>query len=242
MQTVNQAMKIISKDIKNDKMQVVWTIVFTLYMGVVLSFNINSMFQEAEYVNNPFSDFLMLIFSPMMGYYISRRTFKYLNEDSFTQMLSYYRSIPVPMKSVIMSRALMGIIGFIVNGIIFFGITYAIAADLQASMDLAEYAVFGLTWIGIGILINGFYIYMEFTRSGKAYFWLNILLFVIIALVIIGLFISGARFSMFSYFVDASKEWKWLSPCMWGSLIIGISGYVLFCRLTYQRVRLRDLS
>lgn len=241
LQTVSQAMKIISKDLRNDKLQIVWTIIFMLYMATVLSFFVNSMFQEPEFVN-PFADFLMLVFIPMLGFIFSRRSFKYLTEDSYTQMLFYYRSIPVPTEAVIMSRALMGIGAFIVNGTIFFGVTYAIASDLRANMSLASYVAFGLTWIGIGILINGSYVYFECMKNGKSYFWTNFLFTLVFAISILGLFFIGFRFSLFNYLIDVSGKWKLLSPYMWGSLIIGILGYALMCRLTYKRIRLRDLS
>lgn len=241
LQTVSQAMRIISKDFMNDKLQIIWTILFMLYMATVSSFFINSMFQESDYLN-PFADFLMFIFCPMLGFIFSRRAFKYLNEDSYTQMLFYYRSIPVPAGAVIMSRALMGLSAFIVNGAIFFGVTYAIAADLRANMSLAGYLAFVLTWIGIGILINGLYIYFEFMKNGRAYFWIVTLLMLIFSICIIGLFVVGVRFSLFNFLIGESYKWRLLSPYMWGSLIIGISGYALMCLLTYKRMKLRDLS
>lgn len=234
-------MRIISKDLRNDKLQIIWSIIFMLYMATVLSFFMNSMFQEPDYLN-PLADFLMFIFMPMLGFIFSRRAFKYLSEDSYTQMLYYYRSIPVPTEAVIMSRAIMGLGAFIMNGSIFFGGTYLFAADLRANMDVASYMAFGLTWIGLGILINGCYIYFEFMRHGKSYMWTNFLITLVIAVVIIGLFFLGVRFSLFNHLIGESDKWKLLSPYMWGSLITGIIGFSLMCRLTYKRMRLRDLS
>lgn len=243
MQIVNHALKIVSRDIKCDKFQWLWTIIFMIYMSITFSFMINSFFKDHHEFFNPFVDFLMLLVSPMMGFFFSRRSFKYLSEDSYTQMLFYYRSIPVPTEVVILSRAFMGLSAFVLNGIVFFGVTYAIASDLRSYMDLAAYASFGISWIGIGILIHGLFIYFEFMSSGKAYFWFTILLMFIFGVIMLGLvFVGGFKISLFDYFVFASYKWKLLSPVMWGSLALGLTGYILMCRLTYKRMQLRDLS
>lgn len=238
---VSDAMKIVSKDFRCDKLQIVWTIVFMLYMSSSLSFFINSMFQEQE-IFSPFADFLMLLFTPFLGFSFSRRAFKYLNEDSYTQMLFYYRSIPVPPEAVIVSRAFMGLCAFIMNGIVFFGVTYAIAWDLRASMDLISYISFGISWMGIGVLINGILIYYEFMKNGKTYFWFSIFTIPFFGFIILILYLTGLQFSLFDYFVYASSKWKLLSPVMWGSLVIGLTGFILMCYLTYKRMQLRDLS
>lgn len=234
-------MKIVSKEIKSDKLQMLWTIVFILYMAVTLSFFMNSMFEERDYIN-PTADVLMLIFIPMLGFYFSRRSFKYLTEDSYTQMLYYYRSIPVPAEAVIVSRIFMGLLAFAINGIIFFGVIYVLADDLRYSMDLMAYISFGLTWIGIGILTTGLLIYFEFMKSGKVYCLITFLLMTIIAVVLWLLFIAGIRFSLFDYITTASKRRELLSPVMWSSLVIGIAGFAGMCRLTLNHMKQRDLS
>lgn len=239
---VSHAMKIISKDMKCDKFQWLWTIIFMLYLSVTFSFLINSLFEDQDYFN-PFADFLMLVLAPLLGFFFSRRSFKYLNEDSYTQMLYYYRSIPVPTEAVILSRAFMCLMAFVMNGIVFFGVTYAIGSDLRAYMDLAAYISFGISWIGVGFLIQGLFIYFEFMKSGKVYFWINLLLMFIFAVVLLGLvFIGKMQISLFGLFVVSSYKWKLLSPVMWGSLAIGLTGFILMCRLTFKRMQLRDLS
>lgn len=241
MQIVSQAMRILAKDVKNDKRQMLWAIIFMIYMATAFSFFVNSMFEEPKYVN-PFADGMMLIFSPMLGFYFSRRSFKYISEDSYTQMLYYYRSIPVPTEAVIMSRALMGLGAFTVNGILFFSVIYAMGGELRSSLDLAGFIAFGLSWIGIGILINGIYIYFEFMRVGKSYLLFSFLITALISISIGILFLLGIRFSLFYFLIESSRQWKLLSPVMWGSLVLGLLGYILFCYLTLKRMRLRDLS
>ena len=240
MQTVRQAMRIVSKELKNDKLQIIWTILFMLYMGLVISYLINSLFEERFY--NPFADFMMIMFSSMLGYSFSRRSFKFLMEDSYTQVLYYYRSVPVPTEAVIVSRAIFGIVSFAVNSVVFFGLVYFIAADLRTALNLAAYISFGLTWVGLGILVNGLHIYFENLISGKAYFWMTIGLLILIGFIILVLFLIGFKFSLFYFVADASKKWELLSPVMWGSLLIGLAGYAGMCRLTYKRMLVRDLS
>ena len=211
------------------------------YMAAALSFLMDSVFEKPDHFN-PFQDFMILMISPMLGFHFTRKSFRYLNEDSYTQMLYYYRMIPVPPEAVIVSRAIIGLGAFALNGLLFFGITYAIAGNMRASMNLTAYISFGLTWIGIGILVNGLYIYWEYMKSGKAYFGYTMLFNALIAAVLILQFLAGVRFSLMEYVADTSLRQGLLSPLMWGALVLGLTVFILMCRLTLRRMQTRDLS
>ncbi|RAR44037.1 hypothetical protein [Paenibacillus sp. MDMC362] len=239
-QVLHNAMKIVKKDFASDKLQIVWNIVFMVYMGFATSVIIDNQFEHMDEYINPLIDFLLVFYAPLLGFLFSRRSFRYLNEDSYTRMLYFYRSIPVPASAIFVSRIMNSLIAFFINGIVLFGVIYAIGNHIRAAMDIPSYIAFILTWMGIGFLITGPYIYWENMCSGKKYFGMSLLVMVITSGTAVMLSLLG--YSVFEFVVRASIQWGLLSPVMWGSLMVGLASMLLISKLTYIRQQTRDLS
>jgi len=211
-----------------------------LYMGFATSVVINVQFEHLDEYNNPFVDFIMVLFAPFVGFLFNRKSFKYLNEDSYTRMLYFYRSIPVPASAIFVSRIINSLIAFAINSIVFYGIIYAIGNHLRSVMDISSYIAFMLTWVGAGFLLTGPYIYWESMSSGKVYLRNTVLLNLFIAGSVAVLSLLG--YSIFEFSANAAMKWGLLSPVMWGSLIAGLASMLLMSKLTYTRQQTRDLS
>lgn len=239
-QVLHNAMKIVKKDFVSDKLQMVWTMLFMVYMGFATSVIIDNQFEHLNEYINPLIDFLLVFYAPLLGFLFSRRSFRYLNEDSYTRMLYFYRSIPVPASAIFVSRIMYSLIAFVINGIVLFGVIYAIGNHIRAAMDFPSYIAFILTWIGIGFLITGPYIYWEHMCSGKRYFGNSLLVMALTSGTAVMLSLLG--YSIFWFVVRASMKWGLLSPVMWGSLIVGLAAMLLMSKLTYIRQQTRDLS
>lgn len=239
-QVFHNAMKIVKKDFASDKLQIIWTILFMLYMGFATSVVINVQFEHLDEYNNPFVDFIMVLFAPFVGFLFNRKSFKYLNEDSYTRMLYFYRSIPVPASAIFVSRIINSLIAFAINSIVFYGIIYAIGNHLRSVMDIPSYIAFMLTWVGVGFLLTGPYIYWESMSSGKVYLRNTVILNFFIAGSVAVLSLLG--YSIFEFSANAAMQWGLLSPVMWGALIAGLASMMLMSKLTYTRQQTRDLS
>ncbi|MFB4323923.1 MULTISPECIES: hypothetical protein [Paenibacillus] len=239
-QVIHNAMKIVKKDFASDKLQIIWNILFMLYMGFATSVVINVQFEHLDEYNNPFVDFIMVLFAPFVGFLFNRKSFKYLNEDSYTRMLYFYRSIPVPASAIFVSRIINSLIAFAINSIVFYGIIYAIGNHLRGVMDIPSYIAFMLTWVGVGFLLTGPYIYWENMCSGKVYLRNTVLMSLLLSGLIAVLSLLG--YSIFEFAANAAMKWSLLSPVMWGSLIAGLASMLLMSKLTYTRQQTRDLS
>lgn len=239
-QVLHNAMKIVKKDFASDRFQIIWTILFMLYMGFAASIAVNEQFSHLQDYTRLFVDFIMVLFAPFLGLIFTRRSFKYLNEDSYTRMLYYYRSIPVPASAIFVSRVINLLIAFGINSLVYYGLIYAMGNHLREVMTIPEYIAFALTWVGIGLLLTGPNIYWEHMCKGTIYLRNNILLTVATVGPVIILSLLG--FSIFRFVVDASIRWGLLSPVMWGSLIVGLGTVILISRLTCLRQQTRDLS
>jgi hypothetical protein len=185
------------------------------------------------------SDFLLVSMIPMLGFTFSRRTMKYLAEDSYTRMLAYMRTLPVPAAVILCKRKLNTLFSFALNGTLYFGLIYALSANMRSELSLPAYLAFAFTWIGYGLVISGMYIFVEFMVSGKAYFW-SMIIFMVLSMGA-ALLVSRAGGSLLLASVDISKEWGLLSPLMWGSLLLGTVSVQVFSKWTIHRLKSRDL-
>lgn len=191
---------------------------------------------EQEVLLNPVLDFLMMTSLSLIGFLFSRRSFNYIKEDSYTQMLFYYRTLPIPVETVMKSRILIMIVAFLINGVFLFT-TIRLLFDMD--MNGLQYTAFVLTWMGYALSANGIFIFFEMNSSGRAYMWITaglVLLFGIGA--VVGA-ISG--FGLTDYSMQMSREHGVLSPLMWGTLIVGILLLAGFSVLAMRRLNRRSL-
>lgn len=229
---------IFKKDLYTDRLFLIWNAIFMIYGGGMFSFMLYSV-DKADTILHPMADFLMLMMMPMVGFFFSRRSFSYLKEDSYTQMLWYYRTLPIPVKTVMKSRYIQLVITTIFNGIILFSTIFFVFMLENTDMSLIQFISFALTWIGYALFINGFYIYLEFSKKGKMYFWLSMLL--MLGMVLITVVIAVLQGNLVKYTMDLSMHYALLSPIMWGTLLVGVLLLYFAGLLTTRKLTNRDL-
>ncbi|BCG57056.1 hypothetical protein [Paenibacillus sp. URB8-2] len=241
MQTWKDSWFMIRGDLRGDKIRLMLTllisIIFMTYLGGLMGLLINDSAQIQQ--RSVLPDYMLLAMIPFLGFAYSRRTMKYWSADSYTKMLAYLRSLPIPLNAVLCKRKLQSVICFALNGVLFFGLVYALAGHLRASISPLGYVVFSFTWIGYGLAVMGLFIFIEFLYSGKAYFWLLLLVMLISFGAAMTVKFSGGNLLL--YTLACSKEWGLLSPLMWGTLIAGTVSVQLFSRWTIHRLKSRDL-
>lgn len=237
MNTLKDAWMMMKKDLKSEKKYLIWSIIFAVYMGGMLSLLISGDQETSPYLN-PVADLMFLLLLPFLGFYFSRRSFKYLTDDSYTQMLAYFRTLPISNHVVLAFRILQMAFAFVLNSIFFFIILYLLADPLhQLSVD--RYIAFALTWIGYGMIMTGPYIYFEFLNHGKAYFWLSMIIMVVSIVISVIIKLSGGNLLL--YTIESSDRWSLLSPLMWGTFIAAAISLILFMKGMLRKLRSRDL-
>ncbi|WP_410513311.1 hypothetical protein PaeBR_02280 [Paenibacillus sp. BR2-3] len=185
------------------------------------------------------TDFMLMSLLPILGFTYSRRSFKYWSEDSYTKMLAYLQSLPIPIAVILCKRKLQALLSFALNGILYFGLIYALSGDLRTELSPLPYVVFALTWIGYGLVMTGVYVAIEFLCSGKIYCWMTILIMALCAGA--SLLVKLAGGNLLFYTISYSKEYGVASPLMWGSFLAGVISIQLLAKWTMQRLKKRDL-
>lgn len=226
---------IVKKELGIDKIYLIWGLIFMLYMGGMVSLMMYGQLEQGGHMNLV-SDFLMMALLSLLGLFFSRRSFSYIKDDTYTRMLFYYRTLPIPVETVMKSRFLQMIAAFLFNGVILFT-TIRVLFDMN--MNGLQYAVFILTWLGYALAVNGIFIYFEFTTSGRTYMWITILLLLLFGLAAVICAISG--FSLTEYSMQMSKEYGMVSPLMWGTLLGGGLLLAGFCALAVRKLSRRSL-
>ncbi|WP_178024194.1 hypothetical protein [uncultured Paenibacillus sp.] len=240
MDSWKDAWVIFKKDLRNDRLFLIWNVIFMLYVTLMLGSLVGAR-EETRYVMNPMSDFLMLMMVPFTGFFFTRRSFNYIKEDSYTQMLRFYRVLPIPLKTVIRSRLIQLGAAMLLNGILFYGGFYLVTYLMNGSAPgFGTFAAFCLTWVGYGLLINGLFIYCELLMKGTVYLWLTFLLMLVLGGgAILTNWLGG---NLLSFTLESSRRYVLLSPLMWGSLAGGGLGLALLCSVTLRKLTKRNLA
>jgi hypothetical protein len=241
MRTIRDSWFIICSDFRGDKLKVlgtfVTTIIFMGYLAVMMSLVTNDVLANQD--RTMLADFLLLSLMPLIGVSFSRRSMKYWSEDSYTRMLAYLRALPIPVTVVLTRRKFQAIGSFTVNGVLFFGIVYILGENYRKGMTLPAFIAFAMTWIGVGLIVSGLYIFIEYLFSGKVYLGLTVL--IVVASWAISFLVMLGGGNLFLYSISLSKEWGLLSPIMWGTLLLGTISVQLFSKWTIHRLKSRDL-
>lgn len=241
MTTLQHAWVIVRSEFRGDRWKLLWSLLFAiLFMGYFSA--ITGMVIDDTLTGHDkqlLSDVLMVTMMLMLTITFSRRTMKYISEDSYTRMLAYMRALPVPVAAILCKRKLDTLFAVVMNGTLYFSLIYLLSPGIRAELPPASYLAFAFTWIGYSLIIAGMYIIIEFSVSGVVYFWI-ISAVMLLALGISGLiYLAGGNILLFT--VDVSRSWGLGSPLMWGALAAGALSMQLFSKWTIHRLKSRDL-
>lgn len=240
MDSWKDAWFIFKKDLRNDRLYLIWNVIFMLYVALMLGSLVGAR-EETDYVMNPMVDFLMLAMVPFTGFFFTRRSFNYIKGDTYTQMLRYYRVLPIPLKTVIRKRLIQLGAAMLLNSVLFYGGIYLVTKLMNNSgLGLGTFIVFALTWNGYGLLINGVFIYFELLKKGKVYLWLTFLLMLGLGLIAFAANWFGGN--LMSFTLEFSRQHLVRSPLMWGTLAVGIVGLASLSSVTLRKLNQRDLG
>ncbi|WP_059049799.1 hypothetical protein [Paenibacillus senegalimassiliensis] len=231
---------IVERELRHDRFYVIANVIFMIYLGVIMGTIIDSA-QGTQFKWAPLGNYLMLTVVPMTGLFFSRRNFNYIKEDSYTQMLRYYRTLAIPLNTIMWGRLTQLAVAMFINNLFLYTACYGFIRMMGDSLLAADTMVaFALTWLGCGLLINGMFIYYEFLTSGKVYFWVTLLIMLVLALVVV--ILNVWRINLLEITLDFSLRYGLLSPLLWGTLLVGGIGLSLLSMITRRKMGMRDLA
>lgn len=128
-------------------------------------FVIEGLGEEGESVervsNSLLADFWFLGLTPafMINFVFNRDYAARFTQDNMSRRLSFLRSLPIPVRDLVLGRALSALLSLVLSATPFFGALYLLS-DTGGGRLLSEvYLPFAAIWIAYALVMGGFYLY-----------------------------------------------------------------------------------
>lgn len=183
-------------------------------------------------------DVFFLLLLPVMGMAQSSAyfSFRYGETDPFTRKLFFLRSLPVPVKVIVLSRFLLQALSHLCLIPVFFIVSYAASPTYRETLPPGQLIMFMIMWIGYSLLVGGLYHFLELSISGKALLWASfgMTLLLMIGATILRLF-NG---SLVEWTINLAQGGPLLPIAIF---LTGLASVTFWYTATQRRVMQRDL-
>ena len=159
--------------------------------------------------------------------------------NNFSDRLTFLRSLPISNRTMVTNRLLTLLVALSINTVLFFLPPYLLSESLSAGLGPIQYLWFILIWASYALIGAGFYVYMEFNASGRAY---NITMLLLLAPII---FVGGTAALVFDVSFLSSVAELALSYGPLLAIPIFLLGFIwllVCCRTTVRHIEKRNLE
>ncbi|PGT80933.1 MULTISPECIES: hypothetical protein [Bacillaceae] len=234
------------KELQFNKLQLGASILVTIFFGGISSLSLEQSIMnvmDTESMNDRFFfiDFMFIVITPalatifMSGPYLN---YKAIKDDPFNKRMAVYRSLPIPIKVLALSRTILMLITLFLLSIVFYStITYSLADLLFNYFTINDYLIFIVIWLGYALALGGFHTYLEYGTSGKVLHLFPYLLFVILVFAFY-FYYSIIEKGIVELTISLSIHIGW--PIAFLFLFIGMVGCVLWHALLTKRLSTKD--
>ncbi|MBD8499894.1 hypothetical protein [Paenibacillus arenosi] len=232
------ALFIVKQEFRTSPIGLLLTMLFMVYLSVMTYPMIQMLFEkDVGIISTIIMDFYISLIFLSLGNLMNRRSTRYLSEDSYRQYVIKQRILPIGIQTIVRARYLQLIILSLVNGTIFFFVSYFITG-LDEVTNPGSYALLILIGITFSILINVLFTYCEWRMSGKIY--MLIVLFTMVILTITAIIISLCGGSVFKSLLYITNEWP--LPTAIVTIVVLSQAIVWGMKSSLQVLRRTDLS
>ncbi|GAE25342.1 hypothetical protein JCM9140_1332 [Halalkalibacter wakoensis JCM 9140] len=243
---IHQAFWLAKKEFRQHWRPVMLTVLVTAFWGLIVTQRMPQLISNLFVTEKPYSpDFIIDAFfigmTPslaaifMSGPYLSWRTIK---EDPFTKRIALFRSLPISVAVLALSRTIMMLGTWLLMSTVFYLIiTIGLSEEFFSHISLSTYAAFIVFWLGYSLALGGLNPFLEYGTNGK--------MLHLSPVVLIVLFISVIAIT--HYFSDYGiVEWSFLFIQEYGwmvsfaMLFVGLIGVYVWNFLLSRRLQRRD--
>jgi hypothetical protein len=217
------------------------TLLFALYMGAVLSLSIDEIV-AGENVNRFFYglvDWIYLTMLPVFGLAMNRSALGMWRKDVYSKRIAYWRTMPIPVAAIVLSRLLQSTIALSVIGVFFVALQYVLAPHLRAEFTLPQWLESGAIWLCYAFVINALYLLLELGYNGKKYvqWYFGYMGLSAIAVTLLNLW--GAN--LFTKLLNLTDHGPYVVVLIGMALLALVVTWV-GCRMTIVRIRSRSIK
>lgn len=240
--TQRQAVKYIGAYIwKRERLGTVFTLLFALYMGGVISFSVDEIWGEEEVPRmfNGMIDWIYLTMFPIFGLVMNKSAFGMWRDDYYSKRLAHWRTMPIPVASIVLARFLQSSITLPIIGAVFLLLQYLIAPNLREAVSPLQWLENGIVWFIYAYAVNALYVWFELGFSGKRYVQFYIGFMALMAVVAGILAWQGIYlFQDVLWVIDEGYG----AALIFGLGIVAIAASWVGYRATINRIRVRSMT
>lgn len=243
---VKDAWWLAKKELKFNKIPLTFSVLVTIFFGGMASLDFT---QTVQNVVNPesakdrflFIDILFVMVTPalaaifMASPYLSYRAIK---EDPFSKRMAFYRSLPIPVEALALSRMMVMIVTLLMLSFVFYGtIILATYDQLFELVTIKEFAIFITIWLGYALALGGMNPYIEYGTNGKVLHLFPYIFFTTVGVAALLIyFILGIGIVETTLTLSINIGWS-ISLFF---LIIGLLGFSFWNTLLTKRLSTKD--
>lgn len=162
----------------------------------------------------------------------------YVHTDPFTLRLSFLKTLPIPVRGLILSRLVVVLVTTALTSLLFFAPSYALFPPLRVEVPPAQYLWFALFWIGYVLFSAGLLLFLELGAKGvtalvACLVWATLLLTVVVVTRLLGVPLVEESLELVGTYGPLAAI---------PALVAGGGGLLLWCRLTEKRLDKRELA
>ncbi|MDO7785914.1 hypothetical protein [Desulforamulus aquiferis] len=243
---LQQAIWLAKKEVRQSWVAILFTAVVTVLLALfttqLLEQSVRKLFAMEPFFYNSFMiDIMFIGITPslaaifMSGPYLSYRT---INEDPYVKRMAFFRSLPIPIKTLALSRTFIMLATLIsMSSVFYMIIAFGLSDTFFQNITPNEFLVFIFFWFGYTLALGGFNPFIEYGTSGKV---LHITPFVLIGVLIIIMVIFRylSNYSFVEWSLLLVKDFGWVIALI--SLLVGIIGCFSWNQLLTNRLLKRD--
>ncbi|ANY65503.1 hypothetical protein BBD42_02750 [Paenibacillus sp. BIHB 4019] len=145
------------------------SLLLALYMAIVLGFLYR--FNEMDVSAGEYwaIDFVFLTTLPCLGFVLSRSSMSCWRNDTYSEKLAEWRTMPITVPQIIWGRMLQIAVMLFPLQIIFFLIQYFLVDGLREAISPGAYLLYGLFWFLYSLGMAATYAIWEYGFTGKTY-------------------------------------------------------------------------
>jgi hypothetical protein len=234
------------KELHFYKVPLGFSVIVTIFFAAMTSWSLeqsilNVFHPETAMDKFIFVDIMFVLITPalgaifMSGPYLTFRTMK---EDPFSKRMAFFRSLPIPVNVLSLSRTMIMLITLFLLTFAFYTTITIVLHDLIFDyLTVGEYLSFILMWLGYAAALGGFNPYVEYGTNGKVLHVIPYVLIILLACVSL-LFYKMVDKGIVESSVLLAIDIGW--PIALLFVFIGIAGSVIWNTLLTKRLAKRD--
>jgi len=226
---------------RKERFGVLTTLLFSIYLSFIISTTVDALLDPSDEVPkwlNAMVDWLYLSMFPIFGMVMNQLTWGIWRNDFYSRRLAHWRTMPIPVASIVKARMLQSAIMMPIIGAVFMTVQYAVASHLREEVTPFEWLQVGIAWACYAFAILVVFIWLELGFSGKRYclYYFGIMFAIVVAAVTL----TWRNVFVFQEVLGIVQRGYGWALILGLAVVAGIST-AMFLRMAEARIRVRSL-